>query len=160
MNKKRLDALSRLKISLFVEDIVSGQKGFVSFPDRLAAFEQSGGVTKWFAASFVTINEPDEQRRIADTSVQLCQQLQIFRNETRFENQILRRVSGHRQLGREHEFRARRREPLVRADDQLAISPQITHGRVDLSEADFHVAIEASGAAVIPNCRASASDAN
>src|SRR4029453_2891036 len=100
------DALSRLKISLFVEDIVSGQERFVGFPDWFAAFEQSRSVTKWFAASFVTINEPDKHRYVAHMRVQLFQQFQIFRKETRFENQILRWVSGHRQLGRQHEFRA------------------------------------------------------
>ena len=75
--------------------------------------------------------------------MQLCQQLQIFRNETRFENQILRRVSGHRQLGREHEFRARRGEPLIRAGDQFAVSPQISDGRVNLSETNLHAALSA-----------------
>src|SRR4029453_13208273 len=53
VHKKGLDALSRLKISLLVKNIVSRQKGFVSFADRFAAFEQSRGVTKRFAAPFV-----------------------------------------------------------------------------------------------------------
>src|SRR5207253_8400927 len=141
VNKKRLDALSRLKISLFIENDVSWQKRFVGFPDWFAAFEQSRGVTKRFAAPIVAINKSDEQRCIADTSVQLCQQLQIFRNETRYENQILWRISGHRQLGREHEFRARRREPLICAGDQIAISPQISHRRVNLSETNLHAAL-------------------
>ena len=69
VNKKGLDALSRLKIALFVKNIVSRQKGFVGFANWFAAFEQSRGVTKRFAAPFVAINEPDEQRRIADASV-------------------------------------------------------------------------------------------
>ena len=38
--------------------------------------------------ALVAINEPDEQRRVADASMQLCEQLQIFRNKTQFENQI------------------------------------------------------------------------
>src|SRR5262249_28541694 len=139
-NIERLNALSRLKIPLLIENIVSRQERFVSFPDWFAPFEQSRSVTKWFAASLVAINEPDEQRRIADTSVQFLQQFQIFRNETRFENQILRRVSGHGQLGGEYEFRARSREPLIRAGDQLVISPQIPHRRVNLSETNFHAA--------------------
>src|SRR5207244_7633305 len=53
VNKQRLDAFSWLKISLFVKDVVSRQKGFVSFANRLAAFEQSGGVAKWFASPFI-----------------------------------------------------------------------------------------------------------
>src|SRR4029077_4236928 len=75
--------------------------------------------------------------------MQLCQQFQIFRNEARFENQILRRVSGHRQLRREHEFRARRGEPLIRTGDQFAVSTQISDGRVNLSETNSH-ALQAS----------------
>src|SRR4029434_6272446 len=85
VNEKRLDALSRLKISLLVENVVRRQKRFVSFTNRFAALERSRGVTKWFAAPFVAINEPDEQRCIADASMQLFQQCQIFRNEARFE---------------------------------------------------------------------------
>src|SRR5689334_17615883 len=114
VNEKGFDALSRLKIPLFVKNIVRWQQGLVSFPDWFTTFEQSRGVTKWFSASVIAVHESHEQRRIPHARVQLCQQLQILRDETRFENQILRRVSGHCQLRREHEFRARSSEPLIR----------------------------------------------
>src|SRR5262249_40297589 len=98
VNKKRLDGLGRLKITLLVKDVVSRAQRFVSFADRLAALEQRGGVPKRFAASFVAINKPDEQRRVSDASVQFIKDRKVLRNKPRFENQILRRVSGDRQL--------------------------------------------------------------
>src|SRR5262249_352308 len=110
VDKKWLDVISRLEVALLVKNIESRQKWCVSFTDRLAGFEQSSGVTKRFAAPFVAINEPDEQRRVSDASVQLCQQFEIFRNEARFENEILRRISGDRQLRCKNEFCARYRE--------------------------------------------------
>src|SRR2546430_8340856 len=81
VNKKWLDALSRLKVSLFVENIVRRQKRFVGFTDWFAAFEQSRGVAKGFAAPFVAINKPDQQRRLPDACVQLLQYRKILRDE-------------------------------------------------------------------------------
>jgi len=49
-----LDAIGWLEITLLVEDIVSGQKRFVSFADWFASLEQSSGVAKRFAAPLVT----------------------------------------------------------------------------------------------------------
>jgi hypothetical protein len=81
--------------------------------------------------------------------VQLFQQLQIFRNETRFEYQIMGGLSGHRRSGVKHEFRARRREPLVRGTIYSQF-PQVPTVGVELSETVFFMLpLKASGAAVI-----------
>src|SRR5437867_8056582 len=92
MYLNRLDAAGRLEITVLVEDIVSGQKRFVSFADRLASLEQSSGVAKWFAASIVAIDKPDQQRRRAHAGVQFFEQGEILGNEARLENEILRRI--------------------------------------------------------------------
>src|SRR5262249_22108295 len=133
-NKKRLDGLSRLEIALLVEHIVSRQKRFVSFPDGFAAFEQSGGVSKWFATSFVAMDEPDEHRCIADAAVHFPQYLQIPRYKPGLEDELLWRIPSDRHLRRHHDSPPRRGKPLICADDRLAISPQIPHGWVNLSE--------------------------
>src|SRR6266404_6918124 len=138
---KRRDAAGRLKITLLVEDVISGQKRFVSLADRFASLEQSSGVAKRFAAPLVAIDEPNQQGRLSDPGVQLLQQREILWNETRLENQILRRISGDRQLRSQHQFRAGGCETLISADDQVAITAQISHGGVNLSETNLHVAL-------------------
>src|SRR5436190_8376032 len=62
----------------------------------------------------------------------------MFRREPRLENQTLRRIPSPGQLRCEHEFRARRRDPLIRAGDQVTVSPQISDGWVNLSETNLH----------------------
>ena len=54
----------------------------------------------------IDIHETDEQRHIADFRVERVERRQIERNEARFENQILRRITGDREFRREHEFGA------------------------------------------------------
>ena len=67
---KRLDAVGRLEIAIFIEDIVSRQKRLVRLTNRFALLEQSRRVAKRFAASLIAINEPHQQRRFSDASVQ------------------------------------------------------------------------------------------
>src|SRR5438874_1623092 len=136
----RLDLAGRLEVTLLVENVVGGQKGLVTFADRLAAIEQSSGVTERFSASLVTINEPDQQRRFSDASVQFLQDREILRNEARLENQVLRRISRDCQLRGQHQIRAGRSKPLVSPDDQFAIAAQISHGGVNLSKTNLHAA--------------------
>src|SRR4051794_28006598 len=139
VNNEWLHRLGRLEISLLVENVVCRQKRFVCFTDWLAAFEQRGGVAEWFAASVVAIDKPDEQRRVSDASMQLPQQLQIFRNKARFKNQVLRRISGDRQLRCQHKFRSRCCEPLICSSNQFTVSSQIADRRINLSETNLHV---------------------
>ena len=141
VDNKRFDGVGRFEIALLVENIVGRQKRFVSFTDRFAAFEQSGGVAKRFAASLVAINEAYQQGCLSNAGVEFLQQFQIFRNKARFENQILRRISGDRQLRCQDEFCARRGEPFIGARDQFAISPQISHSQVNLSETNLHAVL-------------------
>src|SRR5439155_14268126 len=67
---ERLDAVGRREIAVFVKNIVSRQKRFVSSADWLALLEQSGGVMKRFTAPFVAIDKADQQRRVSHASVQ------------------------------------------------------------------------------------------
>jgi hypothetical protein len=73
--------------------------------------------------------------------VHLFEQGEILGNEARLENEILRRISGDRQLRRQHQFRACRSETLISANDQLTITGQIAHGRVDLRKTNLHIAL-------------------
>jgi len=92
--------------SLLVKNIVSRQKDFVSLLRiGLLRSSKAAALRNGLPRPSLRSTNPTSKRRIADTSVQLCQQLQIFRNETRFEKPNPAAVSGHRQLGREHEFR-------------------------------------------------------
>src|SRR5881296_58032 len=138
---KRLDAVCRLEIAIFIENIVGRQKGFVRLADRFAPLEQRRGVTKWFAPFLVAINEPDQQRRFSDASVQFLQDCKILRNEARLKNQVLWWISRDRQLRSQHQFRARGSKTLISADDEFTIPVQITHGRVKLSKTNLHAAL-------------------
>ena len=109
------------------------------FANRRAAQEQSGGVMKRSAASFVSIDKSDQQRGLSDAAMEFVQNLERFRNEARFEDKILGRITGDRQLGRDHEFGAGHGQTLVGLKDPFEITAQIADGRIELSEADFHL---------------------
>src|SRR5205823_6107874 len=114
----------------------------VRFADRFAALEQSGGIVKGLAASFIAVNKTNKQSRVSDAGVKLIEDLEILRNKTRFEDEVLRRVSGNGQFWRQDQFGATGRETLVSADDLLKIAAQIPDGRVNLSKTNLHAALE------------------
>src|SRR5436189_5623859 len=93
---KRLDAACRLEIAIFIENIVSRQKGLVRLTHRFAPLEQRPRVPKRFAAPLVAINEPDQQRCLPDLSVLFLQDREILRNEARLKNQIVWWISRDR----------------------------------------------------------------
>src|SRR5207247_5121002 len=68
------------------------------------------------------------------------------------EDEVLRRITANRQLRREHQLRARVREPLIRAGDLLKVAAQIAHGRVELGKADLHSARQVMRAGASGNC--------
>src|SRR5882724_2883682 len=138
---ERLDAACRLEIAIFIENIVGRQKGLVRLTDRFPPLEQRRRVAKGFAASLVAINEPDQQRSSSDASVEFLQDCKIFRNEARLKNQVLWWISRDRQLRSQHQFRARRGEPFISADDEFTIPAQITYGRVNLNKTNLHAAL-------------------
>ena len=112
------------------------------FADRFAALEQSGGIVKGLPASFVSVNETDEQSRVSYARMKLIEDLEIFRNKARFEDEVLRRVSGNGQFWRQDQFCPSGRETLVSAHNFLKIAAQIPDGRVNLSKTDLHPALE------------------
>ena len=127
------------------------------FADRFAALEQSGGVVKGLPASFVSVHETDKQSRVSYARMKLIEDLEILRNKTRFEDEVLRRVSGNGQLWRQHQLRASRSETLVSADDPLKIAAQIPDCWVNLSKTNLHAALRrlcATQPAAIPFCSA------
>src|SRR5436853_3658139 len=110
----------------------------MSFSNRLLAHEQSSRIMKRSTSAFVSIDKAHEQRGFADATVQLVQDLQIFRNETRLKDQVLRGITGDRELGRYDQVGPGRGEALIRLEDPLEVAAQIANGRIDLGEADFH----------------------
>ena len=103
---ERRDFARRFEVTIFIEDIVGRQKRLVRFLNRFAAFKKRSGVMKRFSGALVSIDKTDEQRRAAQARLQLVEHLEILRNETRFENEILRRITGHGQFGREDDVGA------------------------------------------------------
>src|SRR5437016_3537092 len=97
---------------------------------------------KRLPASLVSVNETDEQSRVSHARMKLIEDLEILRNKTRFEDEVLRRVSGNGQLGGQYQFGTSGRETLVGADNLLKIATQIPDGRVNLSKTDLHAALE------------------
>src|SRR5207249_4846274 len=139
---KWFDAAGRFKITIFIEDIVSRQERLMRLADRFAALKQSGGIVKRFPASFVSVNETDEQSRVSHARMKLIEDLEILRNKTRFEDEVLRRVSGNGQFWRQDQFCPSSSETLVSADDLLKIAAQISDCRVNLSKTNLHPALE------------------
>src|ERR1700682_1881558 len=138
---KWFNPAGRFKISVFIEDIVSGQERLVRRAYRFTRFKQGGGIVKWLAAAFIPIDETDEQGGVPHTRGKSFENLKVLGNKARFEDEVLRRVSGNGQLRGQHQFRASVGEAIVGAHDQLKIAAQIPDGGVELSKADFHAAL-------------------
>src|SRR5947207_9417241 len=97
---------------------------------------------KRFAAPLIAVNKTDEQSRISHERMKLIEDLEILRNKTRFEDEVLRRVSGNGQFWRQDQLRASGRETLVSADDPLKIAAQISNCWVNLSKTNPHPALQ------------------
>src|SRR5438067_10203111 len=112
---------------------------------------------KRFATPLIAVNETDEQSRVSYARMKLIEDLEILRNKARFEDEVLRRVSGNGQFRRQDQFGASGRETLVSADDPLKIAAQIPDCWVNLSKTDLHAALRrlcATQPAAIPFCSA------
>ena len=72
--------------------------------------------------------------------MKLIQDLERFRNKARFEDQVLRWITGDREFGRDNEFGTVGGQSFVKLEDLFEIAPQIAHGGIELGEADFHPA--------------------
>src|SRR5438552_15437104 len=136
----------RFKISVFIEDIVSGQERFVRRANRFTRFKQGGGIVKWFTAAFIPIDETDEQGGGPHPRVKAFENLKILGNKARFEDEVLRWVPGNGQLGCQNQFRASRGESLISARDLVKITAQIPNRRIELSKTDLHGALRRVGA--------------
>ena len=116
----------------------SGRSDLCVFAIGAPGLKQGGGIVKRFAAPLVSVDETDEQRGAADARLELFEDLEILRNELRFEDEVLRRITGNGELRRQDQFRSGGRQPLVGAGDFLKIAAQIPDGGIDLSETDLH----------------------
>src|SRR5213080_3301068 len=105
----------------------------MSFLQRLSCLKQCRSIMKWFTAAFVAINETDQQCWFVQPFLQLVEHGQIFRNEARFEDEILWWISSHRQFWGNHDISPRASELIVCAGDLLEIAAQIGNGRSNLS---------------------------
>src|SRR5438094_3942126 len=97
---------------------------------------------KRFAAPLIAVNKTDQQRRVSHARMKLIEDLEILRNKTRFDDEVLRRVSGNGQLWRQDQLSASSCETFIRADNLLKIATQIPNGRINLSKTDLHAALE------------------
>ena len=71
----------RFKISVFIEDIVSGQERLVRRAYRFTRFKQGGGIVKWLAAAFIPIDETDEQGGGPHPRVKPFENLKVLGNK-------------------------------------------------------------------------------
>src|SRR5205809_1040693 len=97
---------------------------------------------KRFAAPFIAVNETDEQSRVSHARMKLIEDLEILRDKTRFEDEVLRRISGNGQFWRQDQFGASSCETFISADNLLKIAAQIADRRINLRQTDLHAALE------------------
>src|SRR4051812_20938784 len=69
---QRRNRTRRLEITVFIENIIGRQKGFVCFANWLSRFEEGCSIMKWFAAALIPIDKPDEQRCPTNMLCTLC----------------------------------------------------------------------------------------
>src|SRR2546423_12356850 len=120
-----------LKVTVFVENIVGRQERLESFLDRRTRLEERCGIVEWLPLSLVPLDVTDQQRRFAEPRLEFLEDLQILRDEARFEDEVLRRITSDRQFRHQYQFRAVIRQPLIGGDDFLKVSAQGAHGRID-----------------------------
>ena len=95
---QRHHAPRRLEVAVLVENIVGGQKRLVRFRNRRARLQEGGGIVKRLSPILVSIDETDEQTGAPNARLELVQDLEILRDEPRFEEQVLRRIAGNGEL--------------------------------------------------------------
>ena len=84
------------------------------------------------------MGEADERRRAADLRRDLAQRPLGGPDESRPQEEVLRRIAGDRELGKEDEVGlrvARLREPR---EDPVAVALEVADDRVDLSQGEPH----------------------
>src|SRR5262245_29533473 len=135
---KWLNLGGRLEVAVFVENIVGRQERFVSDANGFAALEQRCRVMKRPATSVVSVNKADQQCSATNPSVKLFYDLEGFRNKSRFEDEVLRRITGYGQFGSNNQIRAGLGQSLVRMGDLGEVARQIANSRIDLGKPDFH----------------------
>ena len=93
---------------------------------------------KCFTASLIWIDESHHQCGSAQAGVQLSEDFEIVRNETRLKEQIFWGITGDGELGSEDEIGSFSGKLPVGRHDFCKIAAQITNGGIDLGKADLH----------------------
>lgn len=122
----------------------------MSDAQRLPALQQRGRIVKGFSAILIPIDKADEQGRPSNPFMKPVNRLDVLRNKTGLEDQILRRIPRDRQLGSQDKIGAGLIESLVRLDDLFEISLNVADGRIELSETDLHGFIALSPSLTLP----------
>ena len=92
------------------------------FRDRRAWLEQRSRIMKRLSAPLVSVYETNEQPSATNTRLEPFQDLEILRNEPRFEEKVLRRVAGNGEFRRNDQFCSRGCKSLVGANNLLKIA--------------------------------------
>src|SRR5260370_37787486 len=95
---------------------------------------------KGLAPPLIAVHKTDQQSRGSHARMKLLENGKVLRDKTRFKKQILRWISGNRQLRCQDQLRPGGSEAHVSADDFLKIAAQIPDGRIKLSKTDLHAA--------------------
>ena len=104
----RLAGFTGLEISPLVEDIIGGQQGLPHPVGDPAILKPGGRVAERFPrpGGVVMVHVANQQRHGLGFTGKVIERLQALRHELRLEDQVARRISYQRQLGREHQLRA------------------------------------------------------
>ena len=108
------------------------------FLHRLIGLKQSCGVMKWLAAAFVAINKADQQSGFAQPFLSAESSTARFSGTNRDLKRRSGRITGNRQLRRNHDIGPGLRELIVSSSDFLEVTLEITDRGINLRETDFH----------------------
>ena len=96
---------------------------------------------KWAATAFVSIDKSNEQGGVPDARMKLFHDLERFRNESRFKNQVLGWIAGNCELGRNDKVSTGDGEAFVRLDDFVEVTPQIADRWIKLRKTNLHAGL-------------------
>jgi hypothetical protein len=126
--------LTGAKIAVLVKDGVIGQVGLVVDGSDAASVKHRGGVVQ----VVVPMAKADDGRRAHRCPGDALETGLVGCHKAGLEEQIFRRVAGHRQLGQGHQIGAQVPGAADGAHDLALVAGQVSHGSVDLGQGDAH----------------------
>ena len=127
--------------ALFVEHVVVGQHALVVHAAHLTTGAHCGRVvndrsTRCRIDADAVVDETDHGNARAGHPREIVEYRTVVAYETRFQDEVLGWVASESEFTEGHDVAAGRFGLLVRIGDEAPVTSQITHGRVDLSQAD------------------------